>query len=241
MKARFLWRAFKNRYRDSVVELSELRKHIKPNSLVCDIGANKGSYLYWLSKWANQGRVVAFEPQQPLAIYLFDVVRKLNLQNVTVEGKAVSSVSGKASLYIPGGGCSPGASLSPVADERNYCEEKTVETITLDSYFSESDIISVLKIDVEGAELDVFKGGERILSQSKPFLVFECENRHLKDKTVFDIFDYLYSFGYVGNFILGHKLIDIESFDIGTHQKQDGERFWDRKDYVNNFIFYQKS
>jgi FkbM family methyltransferase len=240
MISRFLWRAFTNRYRESVVELSELRKNIKPDSVVCDIGANKGSYIYWFSKWAKQGKVVAFEPQQPLVIYLQDIVRKLNLNNVIVEGKAVSSVTGNASFYIPGGGYSLGSSLSPVVAERDYCEEITVETITLDKYFSNSEIISALKIDVEGAELDVFKGAERILSQSKPFLVFECENRHLKDKTVYDIFHYLYSFGYTGDFVLGRKLIDIDKFDIDKHQKQDGERFWDKKDYVNNFIFYQK-
>ena len=62
MKLRFLWRAFRNRFRDSQIELSELKKHLEPSDITCDIGANKGSFTYWLSKWFYNGKVIAFEP-----------------------------------------------------------------------------------------------------------------------------------------------------------------------------------
>ena len=55
----------------------------------------------------------------------------------------------------------------------------SVPTIALDDYFDVSDKVTLLKIDVEGAEFGVFKGAERTLRQHAPLLVFECENRHL--------------------------------------------------------------
>src|SRR5215217_2108239 len=68
MKARFLWRAHRARLADQAAELALIRRHTRPGDLACDVGANKGSYLYWMSRWAD--RVVAFEPQSGLADYL---------------------------------------------------------------------------------------------------------------------------------------------------------------------------
>ena len=43
---------------------------IRPGDVAVDVGANKGSYLRWLSRAAGPGKVVAFEPQPQLAAYL---------------------------------------------------------------------------------------------------------------------------------------------------------------------------
>lgn len=58
---RFRVRALKARFRDQGAELSFIKQHIRKSDIVCDIGANKGSFIYWLSCWG--GTVVAFEPQ----------------------------------------------------------------------------------------------------------------------------------------------------------------------------------
>lgn len=87
--SRFLWRAMRSRLRDHKTELDVLRRHIEVGDIVCDIGANKGSFTYWLARWA--GRVVAFEPQTELADYLSRLCQAAKLLNVTVEPKAVFS------------------------------------------------------------------------------------------------------------------------------------------------------
>jgi hypothetical protein len=62
---RFAIRALKARFRDHSAELSVIKRHIRRGDIVCDVGANKGSFVYWLSRWAGKsGRVVAFEPQK---------------------------------------------------------------------------------------------------------------------------------------------------------------------------------
>jgi len=241
VKARFLWRAFKTRYRDQVAELREIRHAIRLDDTVCDIGANKGSYIYWLSRWAPQGQVVAFEPQERLATYLQNACMALNFKNVRVEGKAVYSKSGTLDFYVPGGGeISPGASLSTRISAREQCRTVSVPVVALDEYFSKDTRVGIIKVDVEGAEKEVFKGATRILKEQSPLLVFECESRHLDSGTVFDVFRFLQDLGYEGQFVCGKALRSIAEFDPATHQKQTGDRFWDAPDYYNNFVFKKR-
>jgi FkbM family methyltransferase len=240
MNVRFLWRAFKARYRDQVAEFKAIRQVIRPDDTVCDIGANKGSYTYWLSRWVPQGRVVAFEPQQKLASYLKTVCGVMHLKNVSVEAKAVHAKSGALTLHIPGEGDSPEASLNPRKSAGGNCRTDTVPVVALDEYFPPEVRIGVLKIDVEGAELGVFEGANRILTTQSPLLVFECENRHLELGSVLDVFRHLKQLGYQGEFVRGNTLRPLDEFDPAIHQKQTAGRFWDAKDYYNNFVFRKK-
>lgn len=237
MRARFLWRAFKARFRDQVAELKTIKRAVRPDDTVCDIGANKGSYTYWLSRWVPQGRVVAFEPQAELATYLQRACVSLGMKNVTVEAKAVYSQSGTLDLFIPGTKDSPGATLVAKGSSQEGGRKVSVPVVVLDEYFDPKTRIGVLKIDAEGAENKVFEGATRILTQQSPLLVFECENRHLETGTVRDVFGFLESLGYAGEFVRGRALRPLAEFDPALHQKQTGERYWDAKDYCNNFVF----
>jgi len=237
---RFRIRGLKALLRDQRAEFSVIRRHLRPGDIACDIGANKGSFIYWLSRWVRNGRVIAFEPQPDLARHLTDICRVIRLCNVKVEAKAVYSHSGDQDLFLPEGH-QPGASLHHKAVEAQSFTTLSVPVVSLDDYFDENDKVTLLKIDVEGAELEVLKGAERILRQHAPLLVFECENRHLGPGCVGDVFSYLNGLGYAGSFVHRNRLLPVAQFDAAVHQRQDGEWFWKRKDYCNNFIFRKPS
>lgn len=129
----------------------------------------------------------------------------------------------------------PGAALG--AAESTSDETIAVPVVALDDYFSAAEKVSLLKIDVEGAELRVMRGAERILKSFHPLLVFECENRHMQDARVEDVFRYLNSLGYRGSFVCRGRVLPISEFDAAIHQRADGEWFWKSRDYCNNFIF----
>lgn len=233
---RFLWRAARSRFRDHRAELAAIRSHIKPGSLACDVGANKGSFLFWLSRWSDGGKVIAFEPQPDLAAYLTKMRAALSLENVQIESSAVFSESGSRDLFIPEGH-KPGASLSAAGLSYAKLHAITVPTVALDDYFSENERISVLKIDVEGAETDVFKGAERILRKDMPLLVFECEARHLSAGSISDVFRQLQKIGYNGSFIEHGCIRPVSQFREDVHQSRAGEWFWKNRSYCPNFIF----
>src|SRR5258708_28259634 len=107
---RFRTRALKALLRDQRAEFGAIRRHLRPGDVACDIGANKGSFIYWLSWWVRNGRVVAFEPQPELARGLLNICRVIKLGNAKVEAKAVYSQSVNQDLFLTYGN-QPGASL----------------------------------------------------------------------------------------------------------------------------------
>jgi FkbM family methyltransferase len=235
--SRFAVRALKARFRDHVAEMSVIRRHIKAGDTVCDIGANKGSFVFWLSRWVgNSGRVVAFEAQPDLSRRLDGTCRAGGLSNVTVEAKAVYATSGLHELHVPIRH-QPGASLNRPDLPSDEIVTTRVATVALDDYFADTERVTVLKVDVEGAEQGVFAGAARILANRRPLLVFECENRHLNVGSVRDVFAHLKSMGYDGHFVASGRLLPVSLFDEAIHQRYDSEWFWKRKDYCNNFIF----
>jgi len=238
---KYLYRALRYRYRIDPVEITYILRSLKPGDIAVDIGCHKGGYLYWMRKKVeNSGHCYAFEPQPKLYNYLRHILQLFAYQNITLEHKGVSSEAGTFRLYIPktASGASPGASLNALDEQNNGVETVEIQTITLDGYFFERGIApDFLKIDVEGHEAAVLKGGEQLLRQHHPRILMECETRHLKTGSVSDILQMMHDWGYRGYFILDGKLHAVEAFDSAVHQKQSEGRFWEAPGYVNNFVF----
>jgi FkbM family methyltransferase len=202
-----------------------------------DVGANKGAYLYWMRRAVGaDGKVFAFEPQARLAAYLRGLVSKMRWTNVSVRETALSDSSGTGILHIPGVGDSPGASLEGAVLTTGVCRDETCAVDTLDRQL-EGQRVALIKIDVEGHELAVFRGAERTLTESRPTLLFECEGRHLTAQTPKGVFAFLEARGYEGWFFAPEGLTPIAQFDEALHQRRGPGRFWKEPGYRNNFVF----
>jgi len=238
MKLRYLYRAYRARYRDQRHEISAARAALRPGATAADIGAHKGAYLYWLKHAVGKaGKVHAFEPQSSLAAYLQAITHTMNWQNVFVHECALADRAGTSRLHVPGDGDSPSASLGDHVGQNgpNHSYECVVDT--LDSKLQGSKQVGFLKVDVEGFELQVFRGAEQILEQHAPVILFECETRHLVEHTMADVFAFLMDRGYTGSFFAPDGLRPVEEFDAEVHQRHTPGRFWDAVDYCNNFLF----
>ena len=239
-------RAWKYRRRNEVSEIAYLCHNLFKGNVVVDVGAHKGAYLYWMRKIVGpEGLVFAFEPQPRLAQLLNRIVVQKGWKNVIVENLGVSSKPGTMTLHIPASssGTSPGASLCPKSDESSSGTNLSIEVVSLDDYFTQKKInqIDFLKCDVEGHELEVFRGASEILKSSHPRLLFECEGRHHEHDSVTPVFEYLESLGYQGEFFLDRQLVPLEKLDLGIHQSTEGERFWEQPGYCCNFVFENRA
>ena len=238
---KLLSRALKARWRDQVHELGAVKKAMADGGIAIDVGANKGSYLYSMARWSKEAPVYAFEPQRALADYLRTACKNSGLTNARIENLALSDKAGELDLYVPGDSTSPGASLEPGIADKTDCHKQTVKVITLDTYADEKiqAPVRVIKIDVEGHELAVIKGALRLIQRDKPLLIIECEDRHLPaGQTVASFIWLVESLGYSATLAMpGKAELPAREFATNRHQKQAGERFWDAKDYYNNFIF----
>jgi len=207
---------------------------LSPGDVAIDVGAFKGGYTYWMRRAVGaEGAVVAFEPQPLAAAMLRRYASAFRWSNVTIEECALSSASGTLALLVPGEGVTPaaslvGASLPPGPGRYDV----TVDT--LDRYLAAHPVpapIRLMKVDVEGHELEVFRGAQRTLSEQRPAILFECEARHLWGVTMHQVFGHLRGLGYHGSFFDGGDLVDVARFDADARQVEG------RRPYVNNFVF----
>lgn len=132
-----------------------------------DVGSHIGT---WSITFDAAGHVVwAFEAQAWLS-RLQEAATILNDSSFRVENRAVGEMFCQVQLTAP---YADGGGGSIVRHFDNAARTETVHVIPLDSRLITVDI---LKIDVEGAELDVLKGGKQTIFTNKPKILFECWN-----------------------------------------------------------------
>lgn len=117
--------------------------------------------------------VISFEPQPRLALAIAISAELNKLDNVKVYEAMLGSKEGTARLYIP----SHTIHASAAAREPNT-REITCRLKNLDREIDAGRISppNVIKIDVEGAELDVFRGAENLIRKGTPCIVFEADS-----------------------------------------------------------------
>ena len=146
----------------NIPEIEFCKKELKKGDTVIDVGANIGYFTLFFSKLVGEkGKVIAFEPD-PIN---FDILKKnieLNkITNVELVKKGVSNKNEFMRLYKSP--VSGGHSLIKNEWGKEYTD---IQTVTLDEYFKEQKI-DVIKIDVEGFELEVIEGGKKIFKNNK--------------------------------------------------------------------------
>src|SRR5689334_24032172 len=163
-------------------ELSVVASATHPGDHVADIGANHGLYTHALAK---RGAVVeAFEPQPECVAVLQAYASRRRSANVRVHSVALSAATGVGILHIPhGSDSSPSASLRATVGSDAALEVKLERLDAFD--FCD---LKFVKIDVEGAELEVLRGAEETLRRCRPVLLVEIEQRH-HHEPVAEVFD----------------------------------------------------
>lgn len=134
---------------------------IRPDDVVWDVGANVGTYSVVGALIARDGSVVAFEPHPDNARRIDENVALNELQNVRIEQLALGDENGSARLHLHGDQAGGGQhSLVDTSDEGVEIDLVRGETFVREG----GPKPNVLKIDVEGAELDVLDGMASLLA-----------------------------------------------------------------------------
>jgi FkbM family methyltransferase len=146
---------------------------VRPGAVVYDLGANAGFYTLLAARLAGPaGAVLAFEPLPRNLEYLRRHVLLNRCTNVTVVEAAVADRSGEARLAT-----NDAATASLRADGAIV-----VRTVTLDDMVFERHVRppSLLKVDVEGAELAVLHGAGRVMKTFRPVVVLSTHDLDLR-------------------------------------------------------------
>jgi FkbM family methyltransferase len=141
-----------------------------------DIGANIGFFsLIAARRVGGRGRVYAFEPVPRNAAAITRGARLNGLDTIEVFVEAVGATNGRAKLLLARH--LGGAALASAGAPPDECGATEVDIVTLDEVFAQRRLRppSLVKIDVEGAEIDVLRGMIRILRVHRPPVIYELD------------------------------------------------------------------
>lgn len=175
---------------------------IAPDDEIIDVGANIGGFTIPFSRFAR--KVHAFEPIPETADHLDQNLVQNNITNVIVHRVGLSDVPGV--LYPHRTADAGSTSLGETQENQS----ETVPVTTLDDCFG-STKISFMKIDVEGMEISVLRGGKKLIAASRPVIFFEIQKGNMD--------------AYGTSFASLARLFPRYAFYFNLHLPQDGA-FW---------------
>ncbi len=169
---------------------------------VVDIGANRGQFALIARKCFPHARIDSFEPLvEPAAVFrrVFSFDNTVSLHNIAIGPK-----SEQCSMHISARDDS--SSLLPISSLQeeifpgtNEVGTVNVQVAPLDAFIDEGGIVApaMLKLDVQGFELDALRGCESLLSRFE-WVYCECSFVELYSgqKLAADVIDWLSSKGF---------------------------------------------
>jgi len=149
-----------------------LRLHCRPGSTTLDIGANFGVFTVIMARAVGDtGRVLAIEPTPSTCRALQRTVAQNGCQSIVEVYQAAASLTpGTGVLHLSENVGDMGNSL--IEHSSAAADELAVPLVTVDGISAGADV-SCLKIDAEGAELDILRGSQRTLARCRPALTVE--------------------------------------------------------------------
>jgi len=186
---------------------------------IIDVGANRGQSIHLYKKTFTNPKISAFEPSD-------EVFRKLvkkckNLENVNLFNFGLGEYKSLATFYESALDetstfAYPNTKSSYfrlkafilLINEKSMFREKLVQIETLDNFMENQSIqrVDLLKIDVEGFELQVLKGAQKSLHAGKVFAIqMERHEDNMRSSQAEDISQYLTDFGFKRLVALKHS------------------------------------
>jgi FkbM family methyltransferase len=174
--ARTVWQKLRRKTKWELIDLRDqshikqiLQQLIQPSTNAVDIGANRGEFMENFLNLAPSGIHYAFEPVPDLAENL-----KAKFPRVTVINAALSDAAGETEFHL----VENNPALSGIAERTDLpstdiIRKIRVKMLRLDDVIPQSHQIDFIKIDVEGAELNVFRGARATIKRTQPYILFE--------------------------------------------------------------------
>lgn len=157
------------------LETSIVSQSVKEGDTALDIGAHIGYFTLILARAVGEtGKVFAFEPEPKNFLMLKKNIEVNKFQNTVLENIALSSFAGKTNLFLDKDNLGNMSFSKENIPYVSFGGSISVESQTLDDYAKKiGQKISFIKMDVQGAEGLVLRGGVNLLKTQKPLILME--------------------------------------------------------------------
>ena len=194
---------------------------VREGATVVDVGASWGLFTYHFAhRVGRRGQVYSYEPHPANTA----VLQKLSKERPHVHFRpvAVSNVAGRGEMQVPRRRNRLVTAQSSLAHGFDglggvEVERVAVTTVRLDDEIVPEVQVDFVKIDVEGHEMSVLRGGASMFRRCLPPLLIEIEQRHLEGG-IEDVFFYIQELGYHLFYVDEHALRPIADFDLQRDQ-----------------------
>ncbi|TWO34365.1 FkbM family methyltransferase [Seonamhaeicola sediminis] len=159
---------------NNAIKLCNLYKANRQYVTVFDIGANFGflSLVWAQTICSDNGKVVAFEPNKQVCDSFKKSIKKNRLEAIiTLENVVVGSENKTVELFL-------NYTTSNVLKPEKISDSVSIPMVTMDTYVLENnfDTCDLIKIDVDGIELDILQGCLYTLERFKPIFIVETND-----------------------------------------------------------------
>lgn len=181
-----------------------LKRHLGPGGVLWDLGANVGFFALLAARIASpQGHVYALEPAPECAASIRASAELNGLENITAIEKAAGARTGRELFAV-----SPDNTWSHLVERAEPAagsEILTVEVAALDELAVQNDMRAptVIKLDIEGSEIDALDGMRRTLERHRPVLICELH------ETVRELRELATSHGYTVTNLNGPEALEL--------------------------------
>lgn len=153
-----------------------LAERIKPGTVFYDLGANIGLFSLLAGRLVGaNGKVFSFEPDATVAARLRRNVARNEFENVTVVEAGIWSASGNRN-FVVADAASPDHGLGRFATRNDASLGLPTRCIALDDFIQTAPAPDAIKCDVEGAEVEVFRGAQKLIEARRPWIVCEIHS-----------------------------------------------------------------
>lgn len=195
-------------------EANEVDMHLIPRlvtegDVVIDVGANSADWTWRLSRQVGKrGKVLAFEADPYYAEVTRKVIKLLGLKNVTLFAYGLSDRSGSAALQIRTPDDQRAVGTGYIREDIHSTGDESGHTVPVrlmpldhvPELAIHVDAVRLIKCDVEGHELNVFKGALAVINRSRPMIITEVGHTEYQadnEQQLFAFFEALDYEGYV--------------------------------------------
>lgn len=147
-----------------------LYSRLKAGDVFYDIGANYGFYSKLAELKGSKISVHSFEPNR----HVYELLKKSLSKKACVNNIALGGTDGFIDFYHSNKvGSGKYTTCPETLTDRDSFSKQQIAQLTLDTYVKNNPEPTILKIDVEGAELTVLSGAKKTLSASNPTVIME--------------------------------------------------------------------
>ena len=186
-------------------ELTIASQYIKRDSTILDIGANIGLHALGFSAMANDGLVIAFEPQPKTFRTLEKNIIQNGVKNIIPLNLAIAQAPKIAEFYVMADDA-----YSSLIDTGRKKLTETIKVLCASVDGVLADVkVDFVKIDVEGLELNVLQSMSDQIQKHQPVIFCEIYKGNINSNNPHDTINFLRDFGYKVNRVIDGALVEF--------------------------------